>query len=428
MEERMKRRKGYKVMGGDLNFVMDTKWDKTGDRANLKRGMRGKKEQTSWERMMGVKDIWRERDPGVMRWTGEERGRRDDKKIKTRIDRWLIDERLEIQGRIGEVEIEKTRESDHNMITLEMRVDDTKQERSVVKIPVIMIENEEYGKEVRSIFEEETKKEGDILEIHEVMKEKFREAAIARVVKQRKKKKRDKYKVRKEIKGMRRIVNWIEDAIIQVERKKKIKRWEYGNKLLREARVEKWIGKKLNEVGLDELQSKAERRLQEMMRRRDDEDERAKRLKKNLDKMEEIDKDEKGTRFFYQKVRMENKKEIIDTLVEEKDSESEGEERVMNETSKPEEMKEIARRFYERFWRKRTVNNRQLTNLLKGVRRKLNEAQKESCEGEITIEELRETKKSMKKGKTGGVDGIPAEFWLKFDMDEWLVKVFNETI
>ena len=38
MEERMKKRKGYKVMGGDLNFVMDTKWDKTGDRANPKRG------------------------------------------------------------------------------------------------------------------------------------------------------------------------------------------------------------------------------------------------------------------------------------------------------------------------------------------------------------------------------------------------------
>ena len=153
-----------------------------------------------------------------------------------------------------------------------------------------------------------------------------------------------------------------------------------------------------------------------------------KRLKKNLDKMEEIDKDEKGTRYFYQKVRMENKKETIETLLEEKDSESEGEERVMNETSKPEEMKETARMFYERLWRKRKVSNRQLTNLLKGVSRKLSEEQKESCEGEITIEELRETKKSMAKGKTGGVDGIPAEFWLMFDMDEWLVKVFNETI
>ena len=105
-----------------------------------------------------------------------------------------------------------------------------------------------------------------------------------------------------------------------------------------------------------------------------------KRLKKNLDKMEEIDKDEKGTRYFYQKVRMENKKETIETLLEEKDSESEGEERVMNETSKPEEMKETARMFYERLWRKRKVSNRQLTNLLKGVSRKLSEEQKESCE------------------------------------------------
>ena len=26
------------------------------------------------------------------------------------------------------------------------------------------------------------------------------------------------------------------------------------------------------------------------------------------------------------------------------------------------------------------------------------------------------------------MDGIPAEFWLMFDMYEWLVKVFNETI
>jgi exonuclease III len=36
VEERMKKKKGYIVMGGDLNFVMDTRWDKTGDRANPK--------------------------------------------------------------------------------------------------------------------------------------------------------------------------------------------------------------------------------------------------------------------------------------------------------------------------------------------------------------------------------------------------------
>ena len=33
----------------------------------------------------------------------------------------------------------------------------------------------------------------------------------------------------------------------------------------------------------------------------------------------------------------------------------------------------------------------------------------------------------MKKNKTAGIDGIPAEFWQRYDfMDEWLEKVFEE--
>ena len=52
----------------------------------------------------------------------------------------------------------------------------------------------------------------------------------------KKKEKRDKFKRKKKIKLMRRIVEWAEDARIRNERGQRIKRWERGNRMIREAR------------------------------------------------------------------------------------------------------------------------------------------------------------------------------------------------
>merc|ERR1712194_795739 len=213
----------------------------------------------------------------------------------------------------------------------------------------------------------------------------------------KKKKKRDKYKQQKKIKLIRRIVQWLEDARIKKERGKRIKRWERGNRMLREAKAEAWLGKKMSEVEVEEVHKKAEEHLRTLIRKRDEGDEREKRLKKNLEKMKQIDEDERGTKYFYQRVRMENKRETIEGLIREPDSEDEEEEEKKEgedeETKDPEKMKEIAKNFYERLWRKRKTSHRRQEELLKGITRKISEEEKKQCEGNITEEEVAAMKK-----------------------------------
>ena len=56
-------------------------------------------------------------------------------------------------------------------------------------------------------------------------------------------------------------------------------------------------------------------------------------------------------------------------------------------------------------------------------------AEKESCEGDITVQEVEKIKKAMMKNKSAGIDGIPAEFWQKFGFtDGWLAEVFNAAV
>ena len=382
-------------------------------------------------------DVWRDRNPGIVGTTWETRGKekkdRNSKKIvKTRIDRWLVQQELVEQGRIGEVEIERTTISDHDIVTCQLRIEDIKKRNSFDKISPQVLNDTDYTEEVKRIFEEETTPEGDILERHETFKERSKEAGLRVMKKWKKKKKRDKYKQQKKIKLMRRIVQWLEDARIKKERGKRIKRWERGNRMLREAKAEAWLGKKMSEVEVEEVHKKAEEHLRTLIRKRDEGDEREKRLKKNLEKMKQIDEDERGTKYFYQRVRMENKRETIEGLIREPDSEDEQEEEKKEgedeETKDPEKMKEIAKNFYERLWRKRKTSHRRQEELLKGITRKISEEEKEQCEGNITEEEVAAMKKKMAKGKAAGIDGLPVEFWQEFDyMNKWLSEVFNET-
>ena len=65
--KRMKKKKGMKMIAGDMNFVMDTRLDKI--RGNPKRGTAGREQQQTWEREMNVTDIWRDRNPTTIATT-----------------------------------------------------------------------------------------------------------------------------------------------------------------------------------------------------------------------------------------------------------------------------------------------------------------------------------------------------------------------
>ena len=59
---------------------------------------------------------------------------------------------------------------------------------------------------------------------------------------------------------------------------------------------------------------------------------------------------------------------------------------------------------------------------------KLDEEQKQACEGEIRIQEVKEVLKSMKNGKTPGIDGLPIEFYKCFwvRIGHFLLRSLNE--
>ena len=86
----MKKKKGMKVIAGDFNFVMNTSLDKMG--GNKKRGTEGKKVQKKWEEELGVVDAWRKFNPKMVATTWTSRDKEKRKRVRTRIDRALIDE------------------------------------------------------------------------------------------------------------------------------------------------------------------------------------------------------------------------------------------------------------------------------------------------------------------------------------------------
>jgi hypothetical protein len=52
-----------------------------------------------------------------------------------------------------------------------------------------------------------------------------------------------------------------------------------------------------------------------------------------------------------------------------------------------------------------------------------------SCEGKITSEEIRKVLKKMYKNKAPGIDGIPMEFYLKYEfLDDWLAEILNSVV
>ena len=109
----MKKKKGMRVIAGDFNFVMDTRWDKVG--GNKKKGMEGKKEQRRWEMELEVIDAWRKFNPQTVGTTWTSGDHVKEKRVRTRIDRALIDERL--IERTTETRINRTKVSDHDPIT-----------------------------------------------------------------------------------------------------------------------------------------------------------------------------------------------------------------------------------------------------------------------------------------------------------------------
>ena len=196
--------------------------------------------------------------------------------------------------------------------------------------------------------------------------------------------------------------------------------------MLNETKVWKWMGKSMGEIDdWVELDRQANRWLSELLKMREKSDDNKIRSKEILDRLEEIDKDEKNSRMFFDRIKLDKKKEEIEMLEERIEGED-GEEKCM-ERRDGKGTGRVIRSFYEELWSKRRISRRQQEKLIGQIIIQLDEEKRKSCEGEITTEEIKKIKMKLTRKKSSGVDGIPAEFWQKFEfLDEWLEKFLQK--
>ena len=144
--------------------------------------------------------------------------------------------------------------------------------------------------------------------------------------------------------------------------------------------------------------------------------------KRNMEILREVEEDERSTRSFFGRLKKAHQKEEIFALVEATGSEA-GE----VERRGKKDIQRIATTYYKELWSKRRVSNRIKMEMINKIKRRVSEIEKEVLEREIQLDEVEETVKKMKKGKATGVDGVPAEFYQKFDfVVKWLHEVYRE--
>ena len=78
-----------------------------------------------------------------------------------------------------------------------------------------------------------------------------------------------------------------------------MKRVRRGNKLLRKAKVWKWMKREIGEIDdIEELDREANIQLRKLIKERDENDNKKIRARETVERLQEIDEDEKNTRIF----------------------------------------------------------------------------------------------------------------------------------
>jgi hypothetical protein len=339
-------------------------------------------------------DAWRKFNPKIVATTWTSREKQKEKQVKTRIDRALIDRRL--IERTTETQIDKTKISDHDKITWTIETEVEKTQAPYERVTIDMIEDVDYQKEVKKIFEEER---GGGIEGYENFKKRCVEKAREMKKKRKKKRRRDQHKLNLEIQKIRRIIEWTENARIDEEAGRNIKRRKRGIQMLRESNTPKWMQKRVSEItSLAEVEEKASKYLDKLIDERDEGDARKIRLEKNIERLREVQQEERNTRSFFSKLKQKYRKEEIYTLIEEEVDKDTGEE-IETERTEKADIQRVTTNFYRDLWKKRRVTLRIKQQMIEKITKKLTEIEKQDLDKELTIEEMKKTVKMMKKGK-----------------------------
>ena len=203
---------------------------------------------------------------------------------------------------------------------------------------------------------------------------------------------------------------------------KRIKRWMRGNNLIKNSNPKKWLGQQLNKpIELRELEEKVNIRIDILTEKRDELNERKRRIRDKLEAMTKIKEGERVTPSFYRRMQTSFKKEEIFKL-EENGIETTSEKGINN----------IATKFYTELWKNRRgtreFSERRRSQMIAKIKHKISDETREKTNKKLTVNEVKEATKALLKDKSPGIDGIPAEFYQEFEyITEWLYDILIET-
>ena len=156
---------------------------------------------------------------------------------------------------------------------------------------------------------------------------------------------------------------------------------------------------------------------------RDKLNERKANIRRKLEAMETIKEGERVAPSFFRKMKTSFKKEEIYALADEN--------KQGKETTKQEEINDIATDFYTDLWKNRRgtreFSERRRTRMIHKIKHKISNESRDISERPLTLEEVKGAMHALHKNKSQGIDGIPAEFYQAFDYaTEWLYKILLE--
>ena len=132
-----------------------------------------------------------------------------------------------------------------------------------------------------------------------------------------------------------------------------------------------------------------------------------------------IETGEKSTKYFLNLETHRQHNNVIGTLKDKSNKVLHKDEEILNE----------CKTFYKHLYQSNQPNTQEINEYLCNIEpRELTEQEKEICEGMITSLECKEALKDMKKGKSPGIDGIPAEFYVTFwdIIEAHILDTYNE--
>lgn len=356
------------IYGGDFNFVENVTLDKIGGNAST--GATTRIDFDKIKEDYDLIDIYRKLHPRKKEFTFSGQG------VQSRLDRFYVSR--DLSDSVRQIEIVPCTFSDHHFLvmTIENEVLTLPKGPGYWKCNIKILEDEEFKKDLKKVWERLCENGEKDVVWWENCKTTFKELIIEH---SRKKAKENRIEEKETL----RLIKFFE--MLENEQP-----GHYADIL-------QFYKLKIESIYGERLQGSVIR-----------------------SKVQEIQEEEKPSRFFLRKENTNAKDKHIKLL------ERDGQVFDTRDTILGE-----CRRFYEELFKYEPVNNNFRDEFFQGLP-SLPEDLKLQCEGLITLEEVEEALGKMQGGKTPGLDGLPKEFYVKFfhligkDLTDLYNRLFDE--